>query len=169
MMQQGLNAPRNTSVGRLFDAVAALLGLSQKCTFEGEAAMMLEFAVSKDNTLASYKFGLDQNTVGYEIDWRPMIAAIIADCGAGVAISQIAAKFHNTLTEIIVTVAQRTQLRRIALSGGCFQNKYLTERTISRLRSGGFLPYWHHQIPTNDGGIAVGQLVAAARSLEKVD
>ncbi len=169
MLRQGLNAPRTTSVGRLFDAVGALLGLSQECTFEGEAAMMLEFATANDSTSTSYQFGLDRNTAGYEIDWRPMIVAITADREAGVTISQIAVKFHNTLTEIIVTVAQRVQLRRVLLSGGCFQNKYLSERTISRLRSSGFLPYWHHQIPTNDGGIAVGQLVAAARSLEKVN
>ncbi len=169
MLRQGLNAPRTTSVGRLFDAVAAILGLSQKCTFEGEAAMMLEFATTNEETSANYQFGLDRNDAGYEIDWRPMIVAITLDREARVTISQIAAKFHNTLTEIIVAVAQRMQLRRILLSGGCFQNKYLSERTISRLRSGGFLPFWHHQIPTNDGGIAVGQLVAAARGLEKVN
>lgn len=168
MLQQGLNAPQTTSVGRLFDAVAALLGLSQKCNFEGEAAMMLEFAVDHESPSASYQFGLDQSTTGYQIDWRPIIAAVIADRAAGVATSLIAAKFHDTLTEIIVTIANRMQLRRILLSGGCFQNKYLTERTISRLWSCGFLPYWHHQVPPNDGGIAVGQLVAVARRLEKV-
>ncbi len=167
MLQQGFNAPKTTSAGRLFDAVAAILGLSQECTFEGEAAMMLEFSINGDDTATCYQFDLKDIPTGCEIDWRPTIVAIVADRKAGVATSRIAAKFHNTLTEIIVSIAQRRRLRRVLLSGGCFQNKYLSERTISRLRASGFLPYWHQQIPTNDGGIAVGQIVAVARRSER--
>jgi hydrogenase maturation protein HypF len=74
----------------------------------------------------------------------------------------MAAKFHNTLVEMIVAVARRVGEERVALTGGCFQNRYLTERTIQRLREAGFEPAWHRQVPPNDGGIALGQALAAA-------
>jgi hydrogenase maturation protein HypF len=72
----------------------------------------------------------------------------------------ISAKFHNTLVEVIVSVARRVGQPRVALSGGCFQNRYLTERAAARLEAEGFRPYWHQPIPPNDGGIALGQIVA---------
>ncbi len=167
MLSQSLNAPRTSSVGRLFDAVAAILGLSHKCSFEGEAAMMLEFAIGDEDTTAYYEFELKELLAGYEIDWRPMIVAILEDHKSGVNASLISARFHNTLAEIIVATAYRNRLKRVVLTGGCFQNKYLLEHSISRLRSSGFTPYWHRQVPTNDGGIAVGQIVAVARSVER--
>ena len=74
----------------------------------------------------------------------------------------ISAKFHNTLAEILLAAAQRTGLSRVVLSGGCFQNKYLLERAVKRLKEGGFCPYWHQRIPSNDGGIALGQIAAYA-------
>jgi hydrogenase maturation protein HypF len=77
----------------------------------------------------------------------------------------IAAKFHNTLAEMIVAVAGRGGERRVVLSGGCFQNKYLTEQTVRRLEEEGFRPYWHQRIPPNDGGIALGQVAAASRGI----
>jgi hydrogenase maturation protein HypF len=79
----------------------------------------------------------------------------------------ISAKFHNALVETIVAVAHRIGEERIVLTGGCFQNKYLTERAVSRLQSEGFRPYWHQRIPPNDGGIALGQAVAASRERMK--
>jgi hydrogenase maturation protein HypF len=78
---------------------------------------------------------------------------------------EMAARFHNTLAEIVVAVAQRVGEARVVLTGGCFQNKYLAERTIDRLRQAGLEPYWHRQIPANDGGIALGQIMAVARVL----
>jgi hydrogenase maturation protein HypF len=79
----------------------------------------------------------------------------------------IAAKFHNTLVEIIVAVAKKSHQHRVVLSGGCFQNKYLTEHTVNRLREEGFRPYWHQRVPPNDGGIALGQIYATLRLKKK--
>jgi hydrogenase maturation protein HypF len=96
-----------------------------------------------------------------------MALGAINDVSRGVPTRIISAKFHNTMVESIVAVARRIGEEKVALSGGCFQNKYLTERAIRRLREEGFRPYWHQRIPPNDGGIALGQIVAAARALRK--
>ncbi len=157
MLQKNLNSPRTSSVGRLFDAVASLVGLRQISRFEGQAAMELEFASIE--TTESYEYVL----VGERLDWGPMLVGILGDVQAGVPVGKIAARFHNTLVEMIVAVARHVGEERVVLTGGCFQNKYLTERAIVRLREEGFRPYWHQRIPPNDGGIAVGQVVAALR------
>ena len=93
-------------------------------------------------------------------DWGPMLKGILADLKGGLPVGLISAKFHNTLAEVIVAVAQRVGQPQVALSGGCFQNRYLTERTDARLAREGFRPYWPQRIPPNDGGIALGQIVA---------
>jgi hydrogenase maturation protein HypF len=90
-----------------------------------------------------------------------MLLSILEDRQNGVPKAIIAARFHNTLTEIIVDVARRVGVERIVLTGGCFQNRYLTERTVNRLDAVGFKPYWHQRVPPNDGGIALGQVYAA--------
>ena len=92
------------------------------------------------------------------IDWQPAIIELLRENDVGI----VAAKFHNTLSEMIVTVARRVGQPRVVLSGGCFQNRYLTERTIERLSAEGFRPYWHQRVPPNDGGISLGQIYAAA-------
>ncbi len=163
MLNQKLNTPTTSSIGRLFDAVAALTGLFQKCTFEGEAAMSLEFCTDGHASSELYPFELKKVGGEYIIDWRPTMSAVLQDCRATGEVSVVASKFHNTLSEVIIAVARRVRLRRVVLSGGCFMNKYLTERTILRLRANGFEPYWHHHIPTNDGGISIGQLMAASQ------
>jgi len=99
------------------------------------------------------------------IDWAPLIMQITSDVGNRVPTGVIAAKFHNTLAEIIVRVARHIGERRVVLSGGCFQNRYLTERTVRRLEQEGYRPYWHQRVPPNDGGIALGQLYAAGNRL----
>ena len=90
-----------------------------------------------------------------------MILAIIDDAQRGVNSGEIAAKFHNTLTQIIVQMAQRVGEPRVVLSGGVFQNKHLLERSVRQLQAAGFHPYWHQRVPCNDGGIALGQAVVA--------
>ena len=90
-----------------------------------------------------------------------MIEAILADVQQGVSAGIISARFHNALADSIVAVAKRTGQNRVVLSGGCFQNRYLTERAVRRLQAEGFRPYWHQRVPPNDGGIALGQVVAA--------
>lgn len=163
MLQKGINSPITTSAGRLFDAVAAIAGLRQQVNFEGQAAMELEFAIQSAIDEA-YPFEVQQNAESI-VDWQPMILAIINDVQRGQAIGMISAKFHNTLTEIIVDIARTIGGQKIVLTGGCFQNKYLTERTVRRLVDKGFRPYWHQRVPPNDGGIALGQVMAAV--LEK--
>ena len=93
-----------------------------------------------------------------------MIRAVLSDIAADSVRSTIAAKFHNTLAELIVETAARVGKQRVVLSGGCFQNRYLSERVISRLEAEGFHPYWHQRVPPNDGGIALGQIFAGPQA-----
>lgn len=167
MLQKQINSPKTTSVGRLFDAVSALLGIRTQNHFEGQAAMELEFAISNQSVKEFYPFKIkEQNHLGsplFVIDWRPMIQHLWKEFQSEMCLSMISAKFHNTLAEMIVEVGKMTQENRVVLSGGCFQNKYLLERSIHRLRSQGFTPFWHQRVPPNDGGVALGQLIAGAR------
>ena len=171
MLKRGVNSPLTSSAGRLFDAVAALLGLRQIVRFEGQAAMELEFAIAGFNTDGVYPFEIlgQDKTAGEPLlvaDWGPMLKDILADSKRGHPAGLISAKFHNTLAEIIVAVAQRAALPQVVLSGGCFQNRYLTERTAARLAQEGFRPYWHQRVPPNDGGLALGQIVATLMGVE---
>ena len=163
MLVKGLQAPLTSSVGRLFDAVASLTNLRQQVTFGGQAAMELEFAIQSCVSEA-YSFEI-KSTAPSVIDWRPMIEEIIEDVRNRVDAGMISAKFHNALVEVIVAVAKHVGQTRVVLTGGCFQNRYLTERSVQRLLESGFRPYWHQRVPTNDGGIALGQVVEAARQI----
>ncbi len=167
MLRQRINSPITTSAGRLFDAVAALLGISPICTFEGEAAMQLEFAIGNIDTDSAYPIAVVDNGTPIQVDWRPLIRAILSERNAGLSVGVIAARFHNTLVTAMLQVARRIGLPKVVLSGGCFQNRYLTERAIKALRTAGFPVYWHQRVPTNDSGIALGQVLAAARSQER--
>lgn len=164
MLDRDLNSPFCCSVGRLFDAVASLVGLRHESRFEGQAAMELEYALEGIETTEHYDLSLAAAGSATVLDWSPLVAAVIADRQRGMAIGVISAKFHNALAEAIVAVAERIGESRVALSGGCFQNRYLTGRTVARLRAAGFQPYWHQRVPPNDGGIALGQIVAARRA-----
>jgi len=166
MIEKRLNSPTTTSAGRLFDAAASLIGLCQRAGFEGQAAMLLEYRALECQTDASYEAPVREDESGaLVVDWRVTVEQMLADLRKGAPVSQMAAMFHNALVDAIVEVAARVNVRtsidRVALSGGCFQNKYLTERTVQRLQAAGLKPYWHQRIPPNDGGIAVGQVVAA--------
>jgi hydrogenase maturation protein HypF len=161
MLAKGVQSPVTSSAGRLFDAVAALLGIRQRVQFEGQAAMELEFAV-RPGVETHYPFELHAGEPAI-IDWQPMIAQIIDEIAHHEDVAIMAAKFHNTLAEMIVAVARHIGENKVALTGGCFQNRYLLERTIQRLAETGFRPYWHQRVPTNDGGIALGQVMAAVR------
>jgi hydrogenase maturation protein HypF len=161
-----INAPVTSSAGRLFDAVAALLGLRLTTRFEGQAAMELEWAIADLKTDASYPFRIEAKESILVLDWQPLIEALLADLAGGASCNAMAARFHNTLVEAIVALAERIGEPRVALSGGCFQNRYLTERAVRRLTAAGFSPYWHQRVPPNDGGIALGQIMAASRAKE---
>jgi hydrogenase maturation protein HypF len=170
MLARRLNAPRTSSVGRLFDAVASLMGLVQRTSFEGQAAMALEFALDHNPPKTSYHMvpdgGCDNEDRPFILDWQPMVRALLADIEQGASTSYMAAAFHNALIEAITAVARRAGVARVVLTGGCFQNRYLTEGAVDRLRRAGFVPYWHQHVPPNDGGLALGQAVWAARLLE---
>src|SRR5579884_1554841 len=163
MLRGGVNAPWTSSAGRLFDAVAALLDIRQTVAFVGQAAMVLEFAVDGTETTEPYPFVL---TMAGVLDWGPMIRAILEDIRIGAPTGTIARRFHDTLAEMIVATARAGGERILVLSGGCFQNAYLLEQTVMRLREAGYLVYWPERIPANDGGIALGQILAAINNAE---
>ena len=182
MLKRGLNSPVTTSIGRLFDGVASLAGLRQQMRFEGQAAMELEFALDGIETAEAYEIQITARAdarptaaslvtrhPSLVLDWSPLVEAVLSDVQNGVATGIISAKFHNALAEAVVAVAKRIGENRVALSGGCFQNRYLTERVVTRLRAEKFSPYWHQRVPTNDGGIALGQVMAARRASEFVN
>ncbi len=180
MLKENINSPATSSAGRIFDAAASLIGLCQKTNFEGQAAMGLEYLID-ERTLTNRRYSFEvTHPVSYEppagdddvrppsvIDWRPMICEIIEDIRSGVAQSWVCVKFHNTLAEIIVAMARRVKKKHVVLSGGCFQNKYLTEQAIARLREEEFFPVWHQRVSPNDGGLALGQLVIAAQMMKE--
>jgi hydrogenase maturation protein HypF len=155
MLERGINVVPTTSVGRLFDAVACITGVARQNRFEGQAAMLLENEIGALRTEEAYALAGG--------DWGPLISAVMADKIAGVPVPRIAARFHNALVEWILEVAARTKLKQIVLSGGVFQNRYLTERAASALESRGFDVHTHRQVPPNDGGIALGQAVMSKR------
>jgi hydrogenase maturation protein HypF len=149
MLERGINVVRTTSIGRLFDAVACLAGVARENRFEGQAAMLLENEIGALRTEEAYPFASG--------DWAPLIVEVLKDKRAGVPVSLIAARFHNALVNWIAEVAAAAGLKQIVLSGGVFQNRYLTERAAAVLESQGYAVYTHQRVPPNDGGIALGQ------------
>jgi len=174
-VQHGLNAPMTSSMGRLFDAVSAILGLSYEATYEGEPAVALEMCAG-DGASGAYCFGIDHSpdTHGGEVlvfDAAPVIAEVMDDLGRGTPASIISARFHNAVVGLVVEACKRLREKEgisdVALSGGCFQNVRLIEQTAQRLESEGFRPLIHRLVPPNDGGISLGQAVVAAARHQK--
>ncbi|MBN1393860.1 MAG: carbamoyltransferase HypF [Pirellulales bacterium] len=161
ILDKRINSPRTSSMGRLFDAAAALCGLPTVTTFEGQAAMALEFAAD-EKVEDSYDFTLEGSDI---IDWEPLIRAILSDRAAGVPVESISARFHNTLAEVVLLLGRHFNCRPnglpIVLSGGCFQNALLSERVNRRLSADGFSVYNHFQTPPGDGCVALGQAAVA--------
>jgi hydrogenase maturation protein HypF len=168
MMVQGFHSPLTSSLGRVFDGIAAILGTRQAVSFEGQAAMELETLVT-GRTKKSYPFEIIQDGDRIVLDLRPLVRAIAEERIKGKAPTAIAAAFHRTITGALVamTVAIREQtgLGKAVLSGGCFQNRVLLEGTVRDLERAGFEVYTHHLLPANDGCIALGQAVVAAARL----
>lgn len=166
MLQRQVNSPLTSSVGRLFDGVAALAGLRTHSTFEGQAAMELEFAIDSASD-GSYPFVVCE-TSPLVIDWEPALRALLGDRSQNAGAGVIAARCHNMLADVILAVTRHFNQSRVALSGGCFQNRYLTERVINQLLAAGHLPYWQQRVPPNDGGIALGQVWSATSRIREV-
>lgn len=139
--------------------MASLSGLCQINSYEGEAAIKLESAANASSCELSYPYQLNKNT-SVIMDWQPTIEAIIKDYSQGNQ-TLIAAKFHNTLAEMVLNIAQYANQSNIVMSGGCFQNAYLVERIKQRLQDAGFNVFQHEKVPPNDGGLALGQLIAS--------
>ena len=159
MLERGINSPWTTSVGRLFDAVASLIGLTQVNRFEGQAAMLVERAIGSTVTDDCYPLIEKAGAA----DWAPLIEAVQADLRKGTPQSLIAARFHNALAGWIVSVVRRSEVNNVVLSGGVFQNSYLVERSARLLENLGFRVFTHQRVPPNDGGISLGQAVLAGR------
>jgi hydrogenase maturation protein HypF len=168
MITSGLNSPVTTSAGRLFDGVAALIGLCGTASYEGEPAIRLEHMCDAAEHGAydlPWIVEDEPDDAPFILDWRPMVRDILTDLRRGTAHGAIAARVHNALSHAITLQAELTGCPRVALSGGCFQNRRLTERTAAALRRRGFTVLQHRQVPANDGGVSLGQVVVAAARL----
>jgi hydrogenase maturation protein HypF len=167
LVEKGLNAPQASSAGRLFDAVAAITGVQQVCTYEGQAAMRLE--ASAGDTDRVYPFDLRERGALIAMEPAPTIRAIVDDMRAGRSVAEISGAFHNTfvamLAETAARIAREAGLTRVALSGGTFQNERVLTGLCRALTEAGFEPLIHDQIPCNDGGLSLGQAVVAAAQL----
>ena len=170
MLTRRVNTIPTSSAGRLFDAVASLIGLRHAVSFEGQAAMMLEAVADAhpDPAPDPYDFALT-GASPVDVDFRPMIRQMVAGLEAGQPHSHIAARFHHTLVAAIVEVCRRMrsdlQLHRVCLSGGCFQNALLLAGCLQSLRQDGFEVFSHREVPANDGGISLGQAAIACEQL----
>ncbi len=171
MIKQKINTPMTSSMGRLFDGVSSLIGLCHHASYEGQAAMALEYQISDKYFLAPYYYEVvpeDYKNKVRSIDWSDIIKGVIEDFRMGREPMLISTRFHLTLIRIIMDMAHDVNKSDIVLSGGCFQNKWLLENAIGVLEEEGFNPYWNTQVPANDGGISLGQIYVAARRLENV-
>ncbi len=166
ILRAGLNCPLSSGMGRLFDGVAAILGIRTRCSYEGQGAVLLEAAATEDE--ASYPVLLEG--VPLRFDWREMICRIVSDRAAGLETGRIAARFHNTLVEMAVrqclAARRETGIGAVALSGGSFQNMRLMKRLPERLEAEGFRVLRHRRVSPNDEGLSLGQLMIAAAAME---
>jgi hydrogenase maturation protein HypF len=172
MASQGVNSPLTSSCGRLFDAMAALIGIQQKVTYEAQAAIELEVAIGDAVDSGLYPFGIVAEDEGWVIDTRPLFEAVVEDIRLGAPVSSISQRFHNGLVEVLARLAnllrERTQLNRVCLSGGTFQNVYLLAHFEERLRGDGFEVFTHSEVPSGDGGLSLGQALVAAHQTAKL-
>jgi hydrogenase maturation protein HypF len=162
-IETGVNAPLTSSMGRLFDAVAAIAGVREKVNYEAQAAIELEALVDPSEQ-GSYPLALN----GAWIDYAPLLGALLGDLSAEVDQGTVAARFHQSLVDVMLEICSRLRderhLNRVVLSGGVWQNMVLLKRSIGCLESAGFEVLWHRRVPANDGGLALGQaIIAAAR------
>jgi len=183
MVERGVNCPWSSSLGRLFDGVASLLGLCQRTSYEGESGLRLQGLAAleapppmphRPDLCPSdpYPFpqlpapGADPLPLGW-LDWQPLLEALLEDRAAGEALSRCALRFHQAVAEgvadLISTAARLRDCRRVVLAGGCFQNVLLLEDLTARLRSRGVEPHTARAVPGNDGGLALGQVWSSRR------
>jgi hydrogenase maturation protein HypF len=185
MVERGFNSPLTSSVGRLFDAVASLAGVRDRVSYEGQAAIELEWLAARSGVVGTYPFDIvgtypldiqpapsdgknrekDHSQI---VDTRPMILAVVKEVSEGTSSSAVARRFHSTMAKIVLDVCERVRNSNgpnaVVLSGGVFMNVLLTNEVIAGLTTDGFSVYRHHLVPPNDAGLSLGQLaIAAAR------
>jgi len=161
----GLNAPVTTSMGRLFDAIAALCGLRETVSYEGQAAIALE-QIADESEQESYQFSVVREPDGWIYDWRSVVQGVILDAASGVLPSRISMRFHRALANLLAEAAKlhrdETGCTIVALSGGCFQNELLLKLCVTELTNSGFTVLINRLVPCSDGGISYGQAAVAA-------
>lgn len=173
MIQREMNCPSTSSIGRLFDGISALIGLSQINSFEGQAAMKLEFLADSSVTdLPSFSYHLPLlsspcSPESLIVDWQPMIHHIVHHLLEGKDRATIAWSFHRALARLVTDMAERMSCPRVVLSGGVFQNGLLLSLTERLLTSTGFQVFFSHGFGPNDGGLSVGQCLIAGRQFRK--
>jgi hydrogenase maturation protein HypF len=182
MVEHALNTPMTSSVGRLFDAASAMLGVCLEPTYEGEGAILLEAAMDGSEE-GGYHLNIVKNIATHEstaldtsvllLDAAPVFEALLDDKAAGVPVPVIAQRFHNAFAEGIVQIAQLVDMMYgvsvVTLSGGVFMNRYLMERTASKLARGGFAVAINRELPPNDASVSFGQAVVALARNTRTD
>lgn len=180
MARRGVNAPHASSMGRLFDGVAALLDVTTHAEYEAQGPIELEGLLARDLSMTApeqrYRFALDTTTTAVEIDPRPVVRALARDLAEGVDRAEISRRFHSGVVDMVVerSLAVREThgadaFEQVVLSGGVFLNEFLLVNCLVELRRAGFRAYCQQQVPTNDGGIALGQIMVAHARLTASD
>ena len=169
MISKGINSPLTSSLGRLFDGVAAICGIRQQVNFEGQAAMALEMVAAEDtDTIYDYAWDTDD---AYRILTEPIIRGVVDDVVKGIPVGEISSRFHRTLiclfADLCAIIGKERELNRVVLSGGVVQNSILLTGLTRALEAKGFKVFSHQQVPTNDGGISLGQAVVADAMLNR--
>jgi len=171
MIEQKINSPLTSSCGRLFDAVAALIGIRQQVNYEAQAAIELEMAIAAPGSSDAYSFKVLSGGDGRIIGTGPLFEAIVGDLERNVPVGEISRKFHEGLINTFVRIAQQLRdeqgFNRVCLSGGTFHNVYLSERLEAYLSEAGFAVFTHHEVPAGDGGLSLGQALIAAAGTKR--
>jgi hydrogenase maturation protein HypF len=179
ILKNKINTPMTSSLGRLFDAIAALTGIRSEVNYEAQAAIEFENLADQEET-GEYTFDIVEKTGnensytqfqgGFEVSTNALLKEVITDIRSRTPVSKISARFHNGLVKMILAICQEAQsnygISEIALSGGVWQNMTLLKKTITILEKSGFKVYIHRQVPTNDGGLALGQAAIAVKTYD---
>ena len=170
MIEIRLNSPLSSGLGRLFDGVAAIMGLRRKVSFEGQSAMELEAKAKSAGQVLPFEI-LRNPDESHMLDISATVRAIVESIISGKSMEEIASAFHATLSAAFGAMSgeirKLTGINRVALSGGCFQNRILLEGTVVELKKKNFEVYCHSQVPANDGGVSLGQAVIAGSIMKK--